>query len=78
MRNACQNQIFELAKKNSKVLFIGSDLGAGVQDLLISVQCGENTWWIISATVEKKNEILSESCDLSLPSDLWKLIVSYF
>lgn len=34
MRNACQNQIFELAKKNSKVLFIGSDLGAGVQDLL--------------------------------------------
>ena len=34
MRNACQEQIFKLANKNSRVLFIGSDLGAGVQDLL--------------------------------------------
>ena len=27
MRQTCLNTIFELAKKNKKVLFIGSDLG---------------------------------------------------
>ena len=32
MRQTCLNTIFELAKKNKKVLFIGSDLGPGVLD----------------------------------------------
>ncbi len=30
MRNECLNSIYRLAKKNKKVIFIGSDLGAGV------------------------------------------------
>ncbi len=30
MRNECLNSVFRLAKKNKKVVFIGSDLGAGV------------------------------------------------
>lgn len=30
MRNTCLNTIFDLAKKNKKIVFIGSDLGAGV------------------------------------------------
>lgn len=30
MRNTCLNTIFEIAKKNKKIIFIGSDLGAGV------------------------------------------------
>ena len=34
MRNTCQEEIYNLAAKNKKVIFIGSDLGAGVQDNL--------------------------------------------
>lgn len=30
MRQTCLNSIFELAKINNKVIFIGSDLGFGV------------------------------------------------
>ena len=33
MRNTCQEEIYKLAVKNKKI-FIGSDLGAGVQDNL--------------------------------------------
>ena len=33
MRQTCLNTVFELAKKNKKVVFIGSDLGPGVLDL---------------------------------------------
>jgi|TARA_B110000008_G_scaffold278085_1_gene320924 transketolase len=29
MRNTCLNEVYQLAKKNEKILFIGSDLGAG-------------------------------------------------
>ena len=32
MRQMCLNTVFELAKKNNKVIFIGSDLGPGVLD----------------------------------------------
>jgi len=32
MRKTCLNTVFELAKKNKKVIFIGSDLGPGVLD----------------------------------------------
>ena len=32
MRQTCLNTVFELAKKNKKVVFIGSDLGPGVLD----------------------------------------------
>jgi transketolase len=32
MRKACLNMVYELAKKNKKVVFIGSDLGAGTLD----------------------------------------------
>ena len=32
MRQICLKTIFELAKKNSKIIFIGSDLGPGVMD----------------------------------------------
>ena len=32
MRKTCLDTIFEIAKKNNKVLFIGSDLGPGVLD----------------------------------------------
>ena len=32
MRQTCLRTVFELAKKNNKVLFIGSDLGPGVLD----------------------------------------------
>ena len=32
MRQTCLNTVFELAKKNKKVIFIGSDLGPGVLD----------------------------------------------
>ena len=34
MRNTCQDEIYKLAKSNKKVIFIGSDLGAGVQENL--------------------------------------------
>lgn len=34
MRNACHDEIYKLAKSNKKVIFIGSDLGAGVQENL--------------------------------------------
>ena len=30
MRKSCLNTIYNLAKKNKKILFIGSDLGPGV------------------------------------------------
>ena len=30
MRKACLNTIYQLAKKNNKIIFIGSDLGPGV------------------------------------------------
>ena len=30
MRNTCLNTIHDLAKKDDRVVFIGSDLGAGV------------------------------------------------
>jgi transketolase len=30
MRNTCLNEIYNLAKKNKKIIFVGSDLGAGV------------------------------------------------
>ena len=30
MRQTCLKTVFELAKKNKKVLFVGSDLGPGV------------------------------------------------
>ena len=30
MRKKCLDMVYELAKKNKKVIFIGSDLGAGV------------------------------------------------
>ena len=32
MREACLNTIYKLAKKNKKIVFIGSDLGPGVMD----------------------------------------------
>ena len=32
MRNTALNTIFELAKKNKKIIFVGSDLGVGVLD----------------------------------------------
>ena len=32
MRQACLNTVYELAKKNKKIVFIGSDLGPGVLD----------------------------------------------
>ena len=32
MRQTCLNTVFELAKKNKKVVFVGSDLGPGVLD----------------------------------------------
>ncbi len=32
MRQTCLNTVFDIAKKNKKVLFIGSDLGPGVLD----------------------------------------------
>jgi len=32
MRKTCLDTVYELAKKNKKVLFIGSDLGPGVLD----------------------------------------------
>ena len=32
MRKSCLNTVFELAKKNKKVIFVGSDLGPGVLD----------------------------------------------
>ena len=32
MKNACLNAVFELAKKDLRVVFIGSDLGAGTLD----------------------------------------------
>ena len=32
MRQTSLNMIYELAKKNDKVIFIGSDLGPGVLD----------------------------------------------
>ena len=32
MRQTCLNTVYELAKKNKKVIFIGSDLGPGVLD----------------------------------------------
>ena len=34
MRNTCQDEIYKLAVKNKKVIFVGSDLGAGVQENL--------------------------------------------
>ena len=34
MRNTCQDEIYKLAKSNKKVIFIGSDLGVGVQENL--------------------------------------------
>ena len=30
MRQTCLNTVYELARKNKKVIFIGSDLGPGV------------------------------------------------
>ena len=30
MRKKCLEMVYELAKKNKKIIFIGSDLGAGV------------------------------------------------
>ena len=30
MRKECLDSVFRLAKKNKKIIFIGSDLGAGV------------------------------------------------
>ncbi len=32
MRKTCLNHIYKLAKKDERVLFIGSDLGAGTLD----------------------------------------------
>tara|TARA_B110000259_G_scaffold77950_1_gene91418 strand:- start:5183 stop:6118 length:936 start_codon:yes stop_codon:yes gene_type:complete len=32
MRKTCLNMVYELAKKNKKIVFVGSDLGAGVLD----------------------------------------------
>ena len=32
MRKTCLDMIYELAKKNKKIIFVGSDLGAGVLD----------------------------------------------
>ena len=32
MRKMCLETVFELAKKNNKIVFIGSDLGPGVLD----------------------------------------------
>ena len=32
MRKTCLNKVFDLAKKDERVVFIGSDLGAGVLD----------------------------------------------
>ena len=32
MRKTCLDMVYELAKKNNKVIFVGSDLGAGVLD----------------------------------------------
>ena len=32
MRNTALNTIFELANKNKKIIFVGSDLGVGVLD----------------------------------------------
>jgi len=32
MRQTCLNTIFDIAKKNKKIVFIGSDLGPGVLD----------------------------------------------
>ena len=32
MRKTALNSVYELAKKNNKVIFIGSDLGPGVLD----------------------------------------------
>ena len=29
MRNTCLNEVYQLATENQKILFIGSDLGAG-------------------------------------------------
>ena len=33
MRKTCLDTIYDLAKKNKKILFIGSDLGPGVLDV---------------------------------------------
>ena len=32
MRKTCLETVFELAKKDKKIIFIGSDLGPGVLD----------------------------------------------
>ena len=32
MRKTCIDMVYELAKKNKKIIFVGSDLGAGVLD----------------------------------------------
>jgi len=32
MRKTCLDMVYEIAKKNNKVIFVGSDLGAGVLD----------------------------------------------
>jgi len=32
MRKTCLDMVYELAKKNKKIIFVGSDLGAGVLD----------------------------------------------
>ena len=39
MRNTCINSIFDLAKSDKKIVFVGSDLGAGVLSQLKKKLC---------------------------------------
>ena len=32
MRKTCLDMVYEIAKKNNKVIFVGSDLGAGADE----------------------------------------------
>ena len=45
MRKTCLNMVYELAKRDPRIVFIGSDLGAGTLEAVQGPRCRSGFSW---------------------------------